>query len=72
MDLKTSKIELAKLILEIENPSLIKKIHKLIVSEEGDFWLNLSDQERAEIKLGISQLNNGERISFEEYVKKVS
>ena len=72
MDIKTSKIELAKLILEIDNPSLIQKIHELVINQTGDFWDILSDQEKAEVKLGLSQLNRGERISFEEYMKKVS
>ncbi len=71
-DIKSSKIELAKLILDIENPELIRKIHEMIMHEAGDFWHSLSDDEKKEVHIGISQLNKGERISFDEYIKKVS
>ncbi|MEX0780294.1 MAG: hypothetical protein WD491_04170 [Balneolales bacterium] len=72
MDIKTSKIELAKLILEIDNPTLIQKIHELVTHQIDDFWQTLSEQEKEEIHLGLSQLDRGERISFEEYMKNVS
>ena len=72
MDIKTSKIELAKIILDIENPSLIQKIYNLVTQETGDFWQTLSDRDKSEIQLGISQLNKKERILFDEYLDKVS
>ncbi len=72
MNIANTKIELTKLILDINNPDLIEKIHKLVIREESDFWKELSDEEKREIKLGISQLNKGQKISFEGYIKKVS
>ena len=72
MDIQSSKIELAKLILNIESPDLIYKIKKLVLKETSDFWLSLTDSEKEEIALGINQLNKGQRISVEEFMKKVS
>jgi len=72
MDTQTSKIELAKLILELEDPKLINKIHELLLDESSQFRKSLTDYEKEEIKLGIEQLNRGERISFEDFLKKVS
>ena len=72
MDIQAMKIELAKLILDIENPSLIQKIKDLLIKESSDFWAELSDEEKAEIKLGIEQLNAGKRTSFEDFMKRVS
>ena len=72
MDTQTSKIELAKLILELEDPKLIKKIQQLLLDESSQFRKSLTEHEKEEIKLGIEQLNRGERISFEEFLKKVS
>lgn len=46
MDIQSSKIELAKLILNIESPDLIIKIKNLLTKETGDFWLTLSDSEK--------------------------
>jgi len=72
MDTQTSKIELAKLILELEDPKLINKIHELLLDESSQFRKSLTDYEKEEIKLGIEQLNRGERISFEDFLKKVT
>jgi len=71
MDIQTSKIELAKIILNIENPDLIEKIRGLIINEPEDFWLGLSNTEKEEIEFGIEQLDKGHRISFDEFMDKV-
>ncbi len=72
MDIQSSKIELAKLILNIESPDLIIKIKKLLTKETGDFWLTLSDSEKEKIKFGINQLDKGLRVSVDEFLSKVS
>lgn len=72
MDIQTSKIELAKLILNIENPKLIIKIKDMVTNETSDFWLTLSDSEKKEINFGIEQLDNGFRISVNDFLSNVS
>ena len=72
MDIQSSKLELVKLILEIDNQSILNKILKALKTEEKDFYLKLSSQEKKEVELGLSQLNSGKRISLEDYMKKVS
>lgn len=72
MDIQTTKIELAKLVLELESPDLVRKIHELIVSENSEFREQLTLEEKEEIQLGLEQLNRGERISLEDFLKKVS
>ena len=72
MDIQNSKIELAKLVLNIESPALIVKIKNLLTKESGDFWLALSESEKKEINFGINQLNKGLRISIDDFLRKVS
>ena len=72
MDTQTSKIELAKLILELEDPKLIQKIHKLLLDEGSRFRKSLTEYEKEEIQLGLEQLNRGECISFEDFLKNIS
>jgi len=72
MDTQASKIELAKLILELEDPKLINKIRELLLDESSRFRKSLTEEEKEEIELGLEQLNQGERISFEDFLKKVS
>ena len=70
MDLQTSKVELVKLILNIENHKLIDKFWDLLRSEQEDFWTQLSEEEKEEIHLGIKQLDEGKGIPLEEFRKK--
>lgn len=72
MDIQTSKIELAKIILSIENTEFLEKIKNFISKEKKDFWDDLTLSEKAEIELGIKQLHNGERISYDDFLKKIS
>jgi hypothetical protein len=72
MDIKTTKLELVKMILGIENPKLINRLKKYLEKETVDFWDELSESEKEEIKLGISQLNEGNKIAFDDFLKKVS
>lgn len=72
MDIQAAKIELAKLILNIESPSLITKIKDLVTKETSDFWYDLSDSEKEEINLVIKQLNQGLRISVDDFISSVS
>lgn len=72
MDIKSSKIELVKIILNINNDNFIKKVTEFINNEKSDFWNELSSSEQAEIKKGINQLENGKRTSYKDVLKKIS
>lgn len=72
MDIETSKIELVKIILNIENDTFLKKVTDFINNEKSDFWNELSAAEQAEIKVGIDQLNQGKRTSYKEVLKEIS
>ena len=72
MDIKTSKIELVKIILNIDNDKFIKRVTDFINNEKSDFWNELTTTEQAEIKKGIEQLDNGLRTSYEDVLKRIS
>lgn len=72
MDIQTSKIELAKLILNLENPTVLKKIKDLITGQQEDFGNALTIAEKEEIEIALSQLNEGKRTSFDSFLVKVS
>lgn len=72
MDIQTSKIELAKLILNLDNPSILTKIKELISSQQEDFGTSLTVAEKEEIEIALSQLNKGNRTSFDTFLAKVS
>jgi len=70
MDIKTSKIELVKMILSIENVDFIKRIAEFI--NKDDFWSELTVEQKKEIKKGIQELDSGKKISFNDVLKKIS
>lgn len=72
MDLQASKLELVRLIMNIDNQNVINKLIKALKSKDEDFWLELTNEEKKEIELGIKQLDSGQRISLEDFLKKVS
>jgi len=72
MNIQTSKIELVKMILSIENGKFIEKITEFIQKEKVDFWNELSLSEQEEIKKGIKELNKGKKIEFNDFLKKIS
>lgn len=72
MDIQTSKLELVKLIVNIDNQNIIDKLLQVLKAEQEDFYVELSERERQEIKLGIKQLDLGQRISLDDFLQKFS
>ncbi|MDR9398899.1 hypothetical protein [Salibacter sp.] len=72
MDIQKTKLELLKVILENENSEFIQRVADFVKKEQPDFWDELSVAEQEEIKKGIEELDNGKRVSYESFLKKVS
>ena len=72
MDIQSTKIEIVKTILAIENSDFIQKVADFINKEQIDFWNELSTTQQNEIKKGIDELNQGKRVSYDSVLKKIS
>lgn len=72
MDIRTTKLELLKTILETENTDFIQKVADFVKKEKVDFWDELTLSEQSEIKQGIKELDKGKRVSYESFLKKIS
>lgn len=70
MDIKTTKLELLKIISENENSEFIQRVSDFVKSEKSDFWNDLTFNERKEIKKGIEDLDNGKRVSYESFFEE--
>ena len=64
MDIQASKLELFKMIYNIEDQNIIDNLIKIVKKSQKDFWLELSESQREEIKTGINQLDSGQRIHW--------
>jgi len=72
MDIESTKLELVRLMVNIDNPDIINKLHNALTSGQENLELELTDHEMEEIKRGIQQLDAGQRASLEDFLKKVS
>jgi hypothetical protein len=72
MNIPTSKIELVKMILNIENDKFIAKITEFIKKEKVDFWNELSLSEQNEIQKGIEELDKEKRVEYADFLKNIS
>jgi len=64
------KLELLKLIINTDNPSVLEKIVRIFQNEKQDFWSNLSKEEKEDILAGIDELDKGEKYNYDEVIKK--
>ena len=69
MDIQTSKLELVKRIVDIDNPATIDSLLS-ILNEADEQTTGLSESEKQEIELGIEQLDRGQRISMTSFLEK--
>jgi hypothetical protein len=61
-----------KTILAIENNEFIQKVADFVNKEKADFWNELRTSQQNEIKKGINDLDEGKRVSYDSFLKKIS
>ena len=71
MNIQAEKIEIMKMILETNNPKIIKSIKNIFrKSKENDFWETISQEQKDDILHGIEEIENGEIVDYEDFMKK--
>lgn len=71
MDIQAEKIQLAKLLLETENPRIIESIKRIFKKYKStDFWDELSTEQKNEIERASIEIENGEIIDYETFMQK--
>ncbi|MFT4857589.1 MAG: hypothetical protein ACI9UV_002534 [Algoriphagus sp.] len=63
---------MVKAILNSEDEEFISRLIDFVNKENADFWNDLTDKEKAEIKEGINQLDQGNRKPFREVFDRIS
>lgn len=65
------KIGLVRMILDTDNPRILASIKRLFTtSKKVDFLDSLSKSQKEEILKGIGEVENGETVDYEEFIKK--
>ena len=71
MDIQAEKIQLAKLLLETENPDIIKSIRNIFKnSTTADFWDELSQEQKNEIERASIEIEHGEITDYDSFMQK--
>jgi hypothetical protein len=71
MNIQTEKLELMRLILETDNPSLLESIKILFKKESSqDFWTTLSQEQKNEIIVGLDEIEKGETVNYDDFMKR--
>lgn len=70
MNIQAEKLELVRKILDTDNPSILSSIKQIFTSsKEVDFWDSLPQSQKEEIFKGIEEVENGETVDYEEFIK---
>lgn len=70
MGIPDLKARLVRKILETNDKEVLNEIFRLLDSGNKDFYKNLTDDQKAEIELGLRQIKNGENIDLATFLKK--
>jgi hypothetical protein len=71
MNIQAEKIELVKMLLDTENPEIIESIKNIFKNENSsDFWDELSHNQHLEIENATREIENGEVVDFDTFMKK--
>jgi predicted transcriptional regulator len=70
MNIEAKKLELIRLIMNTNKESLLSKI-ALIFEKEGDWWEEISIEEKKAIEQGLHEADNGEFIPHETILSEV-
>ena len=71
MDIQAEKIKIIKMILETNNPNILKSVKSIFKkSTKVDFWDTISQEQKDDILQGIDEIENGEVVDYEDIMKK--
>ncbi|MDR9456615.1 MAG: hypothetical protein RI572_04310 [Salegentibacter sp.] len=71
MNIQEEKISLAQLLMETNDPDIIKSIREILSKKKPtDFWEKLSPEEKAEIEAADNEIAREETTSYKKFIKK--
>jgi len=71
MNIQAEKIEIMKMILETDNPTILESIKGIFNrSKAADFWDSLPQNQKDDILIGINEIDKGEVVDYENFMNK--
>ena len=72
MDIQAIKIELAQLLLNTDDVSVLNKIKSIFKTKEKDWWFELSKEQQDSIDEGFAEIDRGEFVTWEEVKRQMA
>lgn len=71
MNIQAEKIELIKLLLNTDNPKILKSIKQIFKKEKNiDFWEELSPEQQYEIEAADLEIMEDKTTDYESFIAK--
>ncbi len=71
MNIQAEKLEIMRMILETDNPGILDSIKKIFKKQtKKDFWETIPKNQKEDILKGIEEIENGEIVDYEDFIKK--
>ncbi|MGH1387937.1 hypothetical protein [Kordia sp.] len=71
MNIQAEKIELLKLLLDTNNPTIIQSIKEIFEKQKStDLWDELSAEQKTEIKEAAAEIENGNVTDYNSFMVK--
>jgi len=71
MNIQAQKINLAKMILETDNPTILESVKNVFVkAKQQDFWETMPDYQKQEIENGLAEIVSEDTVEYESVMKK--
>jgi len=70
MDIQLEKREVMDILESTDDLSIILAVKKLLTKKKKDWWDDLTDGQKEEIKEGERQIERGEFVLYEDMMKK--
>ncbi|MEI6752450.1 MAG: hypothetical protein WCK78_04710 [Paludibacter sp.] len=66
MNIQAQKINLAKMILETDNPTILESVKNIFVkAKQQDFWETMPDEQKLEIDKGLAEIVREDTVEYE-------
>ena len=70
MNIQAEKLEIVRMVLDTDNPGILDSIKRIFtITKDVDFWNNLTENQKDEILKGIVEIENGETIGYNEFIR---
>ena len=71
MNIQAQKINLAKMILETDNPSILESVKNIFEkAQEQDFWDTMPEERKQDVEKGLTEVLREETVKYESIMKK--